>query len=48
MRNKIKKYFDSGLWTVQMVHDAVAKGKITKEDFLKITGNEYQLGETHG
>lgn len=41
MKIKIKKYFDSGLWTPQMVKNAVKKGKISEADFLEITGVEY-------
>ena len=37
----IKKNFDSGLWTVQMVRLAVRKGVITKEQFKEITGLDY-------
>lgn len=41
MKLKIKKYFDTGLWTLQMVKNAVKKGKISEEDFFEITGIEY-------
>lgn len=41
MKKKIKKYFESGLWTLQMVKNAVKKGKISEADFLEITGVEY-------
>ena len=37
----IKKNFNSGLWTVQMVRLAVRKGVITKEQFKEITGLDY-------
>ncbi len=41
MKLKIKKYFESGFWTLQMVKNAVKKGKISEADFLEITGVEY-------
>lgn len=37
----IKKNFDRGLWSVQMVKMAVKKGVITKEQYTEITGKEY-------
>lgn len=35
---RIKYYFESGLWNIQMVKMAVKKGVITKEQFSEITG----------
>ena len=37
--DRIKKYYDSGLWSEKMVMSAVVKGKITKDDYEEITGN---------
>ena len=37
----IKRNFDQGLWTAQMVRLAVRKGAITKEQFKEITGKDY-------
>lgn len=37
----VKRNFDQGLWTVQMVRLAVRKGVITKEQFKEITGRDY-------
>lgn len=37
----VKRNFDRGLWTVQMVRLAVRKGVITKEQFKEITGQDY-------
>lgn len=34
--NKIKYYYDLGLWTDKMVQDAVNKGKITAEQAAEI------------
>lgn len=38
----VKKYFDKGLWTAAMVGNAVAKGKITAEEYEAITSEKYQ------
>ena len=34
MKSKIKAYFDAGFWTLDMVKNAVKKGKITKAEIL--------------
>lgn len=34
---KVKKYFDDGLWSINRVADAVVKGWITVEEYCKIT-----------
>lgn len=41
MFEKIKKWYKQGLWTAEMVRNAVEKGVITEEQFKKITGEEY-------
>lgn len=33
---KIKMYYDKGLWTAEMVHNAVPK-LITEEEYIEIT-----------
>ncbi|URN83477.1 XkdX family protein [Acetobacterium wieringae] len=38
---KIKLYFDRGLWTAEMVANAVVKGKITADQYKEITGLDY-------
>ena len=38
---RIKYYYDAGLWSLPMVKMAVKKGIITKEQFKEITGNDY-------
>lgn len=38
---KVKKYYDSGLWNKTMVRNAVVKGWITAEEFEEITGEIY-------
>ena len=38
---KVKKYYDSGLWDKQRVHNAVIKEWITPEEYKEITGEDY-------
>lgn len=39
---KIKKYYDSGLWSIERVRAVVGKKTgITIEEFYEITGEEY-------
>lgn len=38
MFDKIKSYYDNGLWNYEMVLAAVEKGKITEEEFVEIVG----------
>ena len=42
MFEKIKRYYDKGLWNIQMVRNAVVKRKITAEEFEIITGQPYE------
>jgi len=35
--SKVKKYYDSGLWSLAMVRNAVGRW-ITPEEFMEITG----------
>ncbi len=44
MYEKIKKYYEQGLWDEQRVREAVAKNVITAEQFKEITGKGL-LGE---
>ena len=37
----IKKNYEKGLWTQQMVKVAVKKGIITPEQYKEITGEDY-------
>lgn len=37
MYTKIKRFYDMGLWTAEMVHNAVDKGLITEEEYIEIT-----------
>lgn len=38
---KVKNYYDSGFWTIEMVRQAVIKNWITAEEFEIITGQPY-------
>ena len=37
---KVKDYYDSGLWSIERVANAVTKGWITEEEYKEIVGNE--------
>lgn len=37
---KVKNYYDKGLWSIDRVRNAVVKGWITEEEFELITGEE--------
>ncbi len=39
---KIKKYYDSGLWSETRVRNMVVKGIISKNEYKEITGKEYE------
>lgn len=41
MFEKIKAWFDSGVWSKQWVYNAVGK-KITAEEYEEITGEVYE------
>lgn len=38
---RIKYFYDAGLWSLPMVKKAVLKGVITKEQYKDITGEDY-------
>ena len=38
---KVKQYYDSGLWNIKMVRNAVVKKWITADEFEEITGVGY-------
>lgn len=40
MFEKIKKYYEKGLYTKAQVHKFVEKGIITEEQYLEIVGEE--------
>ena len=41
MYEKIKKYYDTGLWSEVRVRNMVVKGIITEEEYASIVGKEY-------
>ena len=41
MYEKIKRYYDTGLWSEERVRNMVIKGIITEEEFYDITGEFY-------
>ena len=40
--NKVKSYYDRGLWSIERVREAVVKGWITPEEYELITGQPYK------
>lgn len=38
MKEKIKRWYEQGLWTAEMVRNAVIKGKLTEDDYREIVG----------
>lgn len=38
---KVKKYYDDGKWSLNMVRNAVVKGWITEAEYKEITGEDY-------
>ena len=42
MYEKIKKYYDTGLWSEERVANMVIKGVITEEEFYDIVGKKYE------
>ena len=40
--NKIKSYYDSGLWSEVRVRNMVIKNIITEEEYKDIVGKEYE------
>lgn len=41
MAERIKRWYEQGLWTAEMVANAVVKNVISAEEFAEITGREY-------
>lgn len=37
----VKKYYDGGFWSLEMVYNAVVKNWITEVEFEEITGEKY-------
>lgn len=38
----IKRFYDAGLWTLEMVKDGVRFGKISEEEYEVITGIPFE------
>ena len=38
---KVKYYYDNGLWNISRVRNAVVKSWITESEFEEITGESY-------
>lgn len=45
MYEKVKRFYDLGLYSREQVAVFVEKGKLTPGEFRKITGEEYKGGE---
>lgn len=43
---KLKSYFNEGLWTKGQIGDAVSKGWLTAAEYAEITGEEYAPAPT--
>ena len=42
MYEKIKEYYNTGLWSEVRVRNMVVKGVITEEEYASIVGKEYK------
>ena len=42
---KIKKYYDLGLWNEHRLRAAVSKNAITPDEFRAITGKDYSVNQ---
>ena len=42
MYEKIKEYYNTGLWSEERVRNMVIKGIITEEEYKDIIGNEHE------
>ena len=39
----IQMYYELGIWTKKMVKNAVARNRITAEEYEEITGDKYTM-----
>ena len=39
---KVKSYYERGLWNISRVRNAVVKGWITSEEYFVMTGQAYE------
>ena len=42
MYEKIKEYYNTGLWSEERIRNMVIKGIITEEEYASIVGKEYE------
>ena len=42
MYEKVKSYYNTGLWSEVRVRNMVVKGVITEEEYASIIGKEYE------
>ena len=42
MYEKIKEYYNTGLWSEERVRNMVVKGVITEEEYASIVGKKYE------
>ena len=42
MYEKVKSYYDTGLWSEERVRNMVVKGVITEEEYASIVDKEYE------
>ena len=42
---KVKNFYNNGLWTLKMVKNAVIKKWITEKEFKEITGEDYKIDD---
>ena len=40
-KEKVKQWYSWGLWSKEMIANAVARKKLTTEDYKEITGEDY-------
>lgn len=45
---KVKRYYDAGVWTERMVRDAFDKGRITYEELVEILGASDEVAGDDG
>lgn len=38
---KVKGWYEAGIWTLEMVRNAVRKGRITRTEYYLITGEDF-------
>lgn len=42
---RVKGYYEAGLWDLKRVKNAVLKKWITASEYAEITGSEYEVGD---